>query len=38
MQACKTGLHFKVVKFDHFEIGIMNLLPCSMKLNRVPIA
>ena len=29
----QIGLHSKVVKFNHFEIRVMNLLPCTKKLN-----
>ena len=34
----KTGLHSKVVKFDHFEIRIVNHLPSSKELNGIACA
>ena len=34
----KTGLHSKVVKFDHFEIRVMNHLPSSKELNGIACA
>ena len=33
----QTGTHSKVVKFDHFEIRVVDKFPCAKKLNGVSI-
>ena len=34
----KSGTHSKVVKFDHFKIGVVYHFPCSKKFNSVAVA
>jgi hypothetical protein len=30
-----SGLTFKVVKFDHFKIRVVNFLPCAPKFDSI---
>ena len=37
-KAWQTCLHFKVVKFDHFKIGVIYLFPSAQILQSVPVS